>query len=73
MINLFKNETLPEYQKKYVYDHLCTLYKRFDRKPPEFGQPIEIEVEEDDEKATEPYSISNEDLEKIVSSVKESL
>ena len=73
MINLFKNETLPEYQKKYVYDHLCTLYKQFDRKPPEFGQPIEIEVEEDDEKATEPYSISNEDLEKIVSSVKESL
>ena len=67
MINLFKNTTLPEYQKKFVYDELAERYKKFDRKPPAFGE--EPEVDEPEEK----ISISEESMQQIIETVIKSL
>ena len=64
MINLFHNKTLPDYQKRYVYDHLAEQYKKFDRKPPEFGKEPEEEKEPD-----EKFIISEDSINKIIETV----
>jgi HK97 family phage prohead protease len=64
MINLFHNKTLPDYQKRYVYDHFAEQYKKFDRKPPEFGKEPEEEKESD-----EKFTISDDSINKIIETV----
>ena len=64
MINLFHNKTLPDYQKRYVYDHLAEQYKKLDRKPPEFGKEPEEEKEPE-----EKFIISDDSINKIIETV----
>jgi len=73
MINLFHNKTLPDYQKKYVYDHLAANYKKFDRKPPAFEEQPDPQPDPDPNPPEENIVISNESIEKIIDSVKEKM
>lgn len=66
MINLFRNKTLPDYQKRAVYDHLAEQYKKFDRKPPEFGEEPEEVIEPP---VVEVYIPNETSINKIISEV----
>ena len=74
MINLFHNKTLPDYQKKYVYDHLAEQYKQFDKKAPGFNE--EPEKKEDPLAIPDPVqdlTIDDESMNQIISTVVQSI
>ena len=69
MIALFHNKTLPEYQRKHVYDHLSELYKKHEKTPPKFGEEPEVKEHEVKTEVSIPL-LSDATINSIISGVK---
>jgi phage head maturation protease len=70
MINLFHNKTLPDYQRKYVYNHLAEQYKQFDKKPPEFNEEPK---KEQGSESDQDFTIDNDSVNNIINTVVQSI
>ena len=64
MVDLFKDDSLSDEQRKEVYEHLAKHYKEFDKEPPGFKDYSEEELTEITEKVA--VNFSDEDTDKII-------
>ena len=64
MVDLFKDDSLSDKQRKEVYDHLAKHYKEFDKEPPELKEYSEEELTEITEKVA--VNFSDDDTAKII-------
>jgi len=64
MVDLFKDDSLSDEQRKEVYEHLAKHYKEFDKEPPEFKDYSDEELTEISEKIV--INFSDDDTDKII-------
>ena len=64
MVDLFKDDSLSEEERKEVYEHLAKHYKEFDKEPPEFKEYSDEELTEITEKVA--VNFSDDDTAKII-------
>jgi len=64
MVDLFKDDSLSDEERKEVYEHLAKHYKEFDKEPPEFKDYSDEELTEISEKIV--INFSDDDTDKII-------